>query len=67
MKFQHVFCLGALDLAGFIEGRPLESIQSDKVPRLDLGYAKYEGTTLGNEVNQFLGIRYAAPPVGKEV
>lgn len=31
---------------------------------VDLGYAKYEGTTLTNGVRQYLGMRYAAPPVG---
>jgi hypothetical protein len=29
-----------------------------------LGYAQYEGTALDIGVNQFLGIRYAAPPLG---
>jgi carboxylesterase type B len=34
-------------------------------PRVDLGYASYEGTTLENGVHQFLGMRYAAPPLGE--
>ncbi|KAF5512700.1 putative secreted lipase [Colletotrichum aenigma] len=34
-------------------------------PRVDLGYATYEGTALSNGVNQFLGMRFAAPPVGQ--
>ncbi|RDW71032.1 carboxylesterase [Coleophoma cylindrospora] len=34
-------------------------------PRADLGYAIYEGTSLSNGVNQFLGMRYAAPPLGQ--
>jgi acetylcholinesterase len=33
--------------------------------RADLGYARYHGTRLSNGVNQFLGMRYAAPPVGE--
>ncbi|KAJ3467918.1 hypothetical protein MRS44_005482 [Fusarium solani] len=33
-------------------------------PRVKLGYATYEGTSLNNGVNQFLGMRYAAPPLG---
>jgi len=33
-------------------------------PVVDLGYSKYEGTTLFNGQNQFLGIRFAAPPLG---
>lgn len=32
---------------------------------VDLGYASYNGTTLVESgVNQYLGIRFAAPPVG---
>ncbi|KAH7115407.1 Alpha/Beta hydrolase protein [Dactylonectria estremocensis] len=33
-------------------------------PRIKLDYATYVGTSLGNGVDQFLGMRYAAPPVG---
>jgi hypothetical protein len=31
---------------------------------VDLGYTKYTGTTLGNGINQFLGIRFADAPTG---
>lgn len=31
---------------------------------VDLGYSQYQGTTLGNGINQYLGLRFAAPPVG---
>ncbi|TAQ83778.1 Carboxylesterase [Chlorociboria aeruginascens] len=31
---------------------------------VDLGYSKYQGATLGNGVIQWLGIRFAAPPIG---
>ena len=30
---------------------------------MDLGYAKYQGRTVGNGVNQWLSLRYAAPSV----
>jgi hypothetical protein len=30
----------------------------------DLGYSQYEGMTLSSGINQYLGIRYAAPPLG---
>ncbi|KAI5916991.1 Alpha/Beta hydrolase protein [Camillea tinctor] len=30
---------------------------------VDLGYAKYQGMTLGNGVNQWLSLRYAAPSI----
>lgn len=35
----------------------------DKV--VDLGYAKYKGHEQGNGVSHWLGIRYAAPPLGE--
>ncbi|RDW79619.1 hypothetical protein BP6252_04257 [Coleophoma cylindrospora] len=31
---------------------------------VDLGYSTYQGTVLGGGVSQYLGMRYAAPPVG---
>ncbi|KIJ55816.1 hypothetical protein M422DRAFT_774728 [Sphaerobolus stellatus SS14] len=33
-------------------------------PVVDLGYARYEGTAHSNGLNQFLGMRFAAPPLG---
>ena len=30
---------------------------------VDVGYTKYLGTALPNGISQWLGIRYAAPPV----
>ncbi|KFA51634.1 hypothetical protein S40293_03906 [Stachybotrys chartarum IBT 40293] len=35
-----------------------------KGPRIDLNYATYIGKSLNNGVDQFLGMSYAAPPVG---
>jgi len=35
-----------------------------KEPAVDLGYSVYKGTSLNNGQNQFLGIRFAAPPLG---
>ncbi|KAK7941069.1 acetylcholinesterase [Apiospora aurea] len=32
--------------------------------RVNLGYAQYQGSQLSNGVNQFLGMRFAAPPTG---
>lgn len=31
---------------------------------VDLGYAKYQGITNEAGINQYLGLRYAAPPLG---
>lgn len=33
-------------------------------PTVDLGYATYKGTRLKTGVDEYLGIRYAQPPVG---
>ncbi|KAF5674316.1 alpha beta-hydrolase [Fusarium heterosporum] len=34
-------------------------------PIVDVSYSKYKGKDLGNGVTQWLGMRYAAPPVGE--
>lgn len=41
----------------------VSSIASASNPQVNLGYATYEGTSLSNGVNQFLGMRYATPPL----
>ena len=33
-------------------------------PVVDLGYAKYQGNALVSGVNEYLGMRFAASPVG---
>lgn len=33
-------------------------------PLVKLNYSTYQGTTLSNGVSQWLGLRYAAPPIG---
>lgn len=63
MKIKFEVSLTLLALAGLIEASPLKNPRSNADPVVDLGYAKYEGTGLGTGVNQFLGIRYAAPPL----
>ncbi|QGA22310.1 hypothetical protein EYB26_010026 [Talaromyces marneffei] len=42
----------------------LASASSNTAPVVDLGYAKYRGSTTSAGVIQFLGMRYAAPPLG---
>ena len=34
-------------------------------PVVELGYTSYQGTALSNGISQWLGIRYAAPPLGQ--
>lgn len=43
---------------------PLTSSSSNLQPVVDLGYSQYQGTELGSGVNQYLGMRFAAPPIG---
>lgn len=52
LLFNNVNCLPALGCE-FL-GQPI----------VDLGYSQYQGTTLSSGVNQYLGMRFAAPPVG---
>lgn len=33
-------------------------------PIVDLGYSKFQGTPLNNGITQWLGMPFAAPPVG---
>jgi carboxylesterase type B len=41
----------------------MSAIATASSPQVNLGYATYEGTSLSTGVNQFLGMRYAAPPL----
>lgn len=43
----------------------LVSIAAAKSAVVDLGYTKYEGRSLASGVSQWLGMRYAAPPVAE--
>jgi hypothetical protein len=42
----------------------LLSLASAQAPVVNLSYSSYEGSSLLNGVSQFLGLRYAAAPVG---
>ncbi|KAL4888096.1 Alpha/Beta hydrolase protein [Aspergillus ambiguus] len=42
----------------------LVSLACGRSAVVDLGYARYRGQRLSNGINQWLGIRYAAPPIG---
>jgi len=42
----------------------IQVVRGQGLPVIDLTYAKYEGSTNGVGVNEYLGIRYAAAPVG---
>lgn len=64
MRFSFLIVLWTLGLTDVISGSPLNTKRGSDGPIVDLGYAKYEGTSLAAGVNQFLGMRYAAPPLG---
>lgn len=42
----------------------LLSLAYAQSPVVHLGYSSYEGRSLANGVSQWLGMRFAAPPVG---
>lgn len=56
--------LQAATLTPVASATPLQESSRTTGPRVPLGYATYEGTSLANGVSQFLGMRYAAPPLG---
>lgn len=60
MNLKNLALFALLSLA---EGNPLRSSRGNTSPLVDLGHARYEGTALNTGVNQFLGMRYAAPPL----
>lgn len=65
MLFLILVSLSLLGLPHLLEGSPLAAKKGcSGNPTVNLGYSHYEGTALSAGVNQFLGIRYAAPPVG---
>lgn len=43
---------------------PQSYVASSNSAVVDLGYATYEGTALDAGMNEFLGMRYAAAPLG---
>lgn len=47
-----------------IAATPLSTTILKNQPVVDLGYSQYQGVTLSSGVNQYLGMRFAAPPTG---
>ena len=47
-----------------VNGLPVADSEICDPSVVDLGYSKYRGTTLSSGVNQYIGMRYASPPVG---
>ncbi|KAJ6784653.1 hypothetical protein PWT90_03216 [Aphanocladium album] len=57
-------CLTAVVAGQTIDRRQNASDVSSGGPIVDLGYAKYQGNRPGSGVDEFLGVRYAKPPIG---
>lgn len=57
------YLLSFICLWGIVNCHPSPSKDTPLSAVVDLGYSKYEGTVLEAGVNQYLGMRYAAPPV----
>ncbi|KPM41752.1 hypothetical protein AK830_g4796 [Neonectria ditissima] len=49
---------------GLYFGLKKERINLEDGPVVDLGYSRYQGKYLSNDVSQFLGVRYAQSPTG---
>ncbi|KAJ3491478.1 hypothetical protein NLG97_g5584 [Lecanicillium saksenae] len=57
-------CLAAIVAGQTIDRRQNTSATSRSGPIVDLGYARYQGNRPGSGVDEFLGVRYAKPPIG---
>jgi hypothetical protein len=51
-------------LVNNVNSLPASQLDASGQPVVDLGYSKYQGIKLDSGVNQYLGMRYASPPVG---
>lgn len=53
-----------LVVAGVVAGVLTSKHSLPKSSIVDLGYARYQGVSLYNGVDEYLGMRFAKPPVG---
>ncbi|CAG8955333.1 hypothetical protein HYFRA_00011316 [Hymenoscyphus fraxineus] len=58
----YVLVTNLLALLGPVMSIPLTN--ETYAPVVDLGYSQYQGVSLSSGVDQYLGIRFAAPPLG---
>ena len=56
----HLLCLSAVAVVYGAQDQQ----NALKPPHVDLGYAKYQGSRVAAGVDQYLGMRYAQPPLG---
>lgn len=50
-------------LVNNVNSLPASQLDASGQPVVDFGYSKYQGIKLDSGVNQYLGMRYASPPV----
>lgn len=60
-----LFCAAVLAIPNLVAARPHNcSTEAPSVKTVDLGYAKFLGSTNGLGISEFLGMRFAAPSLG---
>ncbi|KAK4503306.1 hypothetical protein PRZ48_006734 [Zasmidium cellare] len=59
-----VLAIGSLT-ASLASAKPVLRATSNNTALVDLGYASYAGYSTSSGINNFLGMRYAAPPLGE--
>lgn len=68
MSFRMAIVLVAGILGDLVFASPLTRSPSTPLARsaiVDLGYSRYQGVALGNGVDEYLGLRYAKPPLNE--
>lgn len=60
MHLRYLLCLLAVVVA--YGSQKVQDTPSTR--QVDLGYAKYQGSRLAIGIDQYLGMRFAAPPLG---
>lgn len=58
-------CLLLSSIIVRVDSAPIDTDPDQGANVVDLGYAKYQGKALDGGVTEYLGLRYAAPPLGE--
>jgi Carboxylesterase family len=56
--------LSIILLVSYVNSLSASQPDTSRQPVVDLGYSKYQGIKLASDINQYLGMRYASPPIG---
>lgn len=68
MSFGMAILLVAGILGDLLSASPLARSSSSPLARsaiVDLGYSRYQGVALSNGVDEYMGMRYAKPPLNE--